>query len=123
MTKPIEVNITNEYIHIQVSGENNFENCKFGWQTLVDTCQQAQQFHCLVEGYMDNPLPTMAAYDHVQLLKDVGLTNKHRVAYVDHNPNTYPAAKFGETVVHNRGFYNIKIFNKVDDALSWLLSH
>lgn len=122
MSDDIKIRITDEYIHISVWGENTYKKCLHGWKELVSTCKKNNRFICLVEGNMDNPLSTMAAFDHGELLREVGIDHTYKVAYADLNPETNKAAKFGETVLHNRGFTMVRIFTSTKEAKEWLLS-
>lgn len=84
-------------------------------------CEENNCFNILGEGFITEPLTTMEAYNHIQIFRDVGLTRKHRIAWVHHIEETAEPARFAETVLNNRGLVNGRLFPTVEEAIEWLL--
>jgi len=72
--------------------------------------------------YTTDELSTMDAFNHLKILELVGLTLKHRIAWVNQVKETAKGIEFVETVVvKNRGLVNGGIFSSVEEAKFWLL--
>ncbi|MGI9248318.1 MAG: hypothetical protein ACR2QI_04845 [Woeseiaceae bacterium] len=65
-------------------------------------------------------MPTMDAYDHLSLLQSVGVTDKHRIAWVAGKPALLEKLRLAETVIRNRGSLDLRIFESVTEAQRWL---
>ncbi len=90
-------------------------------QQIVGACDKYECFNVLVLAYLENSLSTVENYDLSAMFTEVGFSSKHRMAWVDQNPDTFDSTYFAETVLHNRGF-SVRLFREVEDAKQWLLS-
>lgn len=71
---------------------------------------------------LQEPIPTMDAYDHLSIFQSVGVTDEHQIAWVAGKPNLLEKLRLSQTVLRNRGSIDIQIFESVTDAKRWLES-
>ncbi|HQI25307.1 MAG TPA: hypothetical protein PLV15_10715, partial [Smithella sp.] len=74
------------------------------------------------ENHTTEELSTMDAFNHLNILEEVGITFQYRIAWVDQGTPTAKGLEFVETVVvKNRGLVNGKLFADLEEARRWLL--
>lgn len=121
MRDEIIVEYKGDHVHARVYGKNNYEVSRDVWGRVMATCKEHNCFKILGENFTTNELSTMDAFNHLTILKEVGLTRDYRVAWVNHVKETSRGLEFVETVVvANRGLANGKLFSDVEDAKRWL---
>jgi len=122
MRDEIIIEYKGSYIHARHYGKNNYEISLDLWGRIKAACDQYNCFNILGESYTTEELSTMDAYDHLKILELVGLTLRHRVAWVNQVKETAKGIEFVETVVvKNRGLVNGGLFPSVEEAKRWLL--
>jgi len=110
------------YVYAAMYGKNNYDLSLELWRRIMAVCKQYNCFNILGENHTTEELSTMDAYDHLRILKEVGLTLQYRVAWVDQETPTARGLEFVETVVvKNRGMANGRLFSNVEEARRWLL--
>ena len=117
-----EVTITPEdnYLHVFVTGSSSYENAVDLWKTIAAESKKHNCFNILGEQSLDNPMPTMDAWNHQDIFLEVGITAKFLLAWVDHNPRTFEHTEFIRKVLSNRDIGYGKLFSNVDEAKAWL---
>lgn len=118
----IEYKDKDNYIHVRHYGKNNYDISLDLWRRIKAACEQYNCFNILGENYTTEELSTMDAFNHLKILELVGLTLRHRVAWVNQTKETGKGIEFVETVVvKNRGLANGSIFPNIEEARRWLL--
>jgi len=117
----IIVEYKDNYIHVRHYGKNNYDISLDLWRRVMAACEQYNCFNILGENYTTTELSTMDAFNHLKILELVGLTLKHRVAWVSHVKETTRGIEFVETVMKNRGLVNGRLFPNIEEAKCWLL--
>lgn len=110
-----------DYVHVEIRGMGTHDNAEFMWQSVVNACEQYQCYKVLGEQYLFDSVSTAEAFDHPALFKKVGITNKHRLAWVDKNPRTRETTQFVRDVLANRSVGYGRLFNDIESAKRWLL--
>ncbi|KUG24646.1 hypothetical protein ASZ90_005520 [hydrocarbon metagenome] len=122
MRDEVIVEYRGDYIHVRHYGKNNYDISLDLWRRVKALCDQHNCFNILGESYTTEELSTMDAFNHLKIVELVGLTLKHRVAWVIQKKETGKGIEFVETVVvKNRGLVNGGIFPSVEEAKRWLL--
>ncbi len=122
MRDEIIIEYKDNYIHVRHYGKNNYDISLDLWRRVKAMCDQYNCFNILGENYTTDELSTMDAFNHLKILELVGLTLKHRIAWVNQVKETAKGIEFVETVViKNRGLVNGGIFSSVEEAKLWLL--
>ncbi len=122
MQDEIIVEYKGSHVHAKIYGKNNYDVSLEVWRRIMAACKEHNCFNILGENFTTNELSTMDAFNHLQILELVGLTPRHRVAWVNHVKETSRGLEFVETVVvKNRGLANGRLFSDVEEAKQWLL--
>ena len=110
------------YLHVDAQGMGDYDNAVIMWRSIVQACEQHQCFNVLGEQNLLQTVTIAEAFDHPALFKKVGITPKHRIAWVDKNPRTRNTTEFIRDVLTSRSIGNGRLFNDVETAKNWLLS-
>lgn len=119
----LEVTITpyEDYLHITVKGLGSYKKAEAFWKQVVDACEQYQCYKVLGEQFLLDSMSTAEAFDHPALFRRVGITKKHKLAWVDKNPRTRETTQFVRDVLATRSVVCGRLFDDVDRAREWLL--
>lgn len=114
--------ITFEGDHIKAitNGEKDADSAARLFTSIRDTCVQHDCFDILGLANSTKHLSVGDGYNLAKLFTRLGITVKHRIAWVELNPATHEDLYFFETVLRNRGF-RIKVFPTASEAKKWLL--
>jgi len=116
----IDIQPQGNYLLVRYRGPDSPAISRRIMQRIVGACDECECFNVLVLAYLENSLSTVENYDLSAMFTEVGFSWKHRMAWVDQNPDTYNSTGFAETVLSNRGF-SARLFREVEDAKNWLL--
>lgn len=118
-----EITITHRgnYLHVNAKGLGSYEGAQDLWQQIAQACEHYQCYNILGEQYLFGTLSTHEALNYPSLFKKAGITQKHRIAWVDKNPRTREMTEFIRNVLTNRLVGNGRLFNDIDAAKNWLL--
>jgi len=121
MRDEIVIECEGDYIHVRQSGRDSYEISLDLWRRVVAACEEHQCFNVLGENFSTESVSMMDAYDHDKIFARAGVTLRHRIAWVHHDPGTIEPTRFIETVLRNRGMVNGYLFATVEEAKRWLL--
>ncbi len=115
----IEKNL--DFIKVNCYGFENFNDLKILVDKISNACTQYNNDKILIQNYSMQHLSPIYCVLVVKYLKAAGITKHHMIALI--NPlkdRINDDDEFLITVARNRGWYNIKIFNGLDNAKLWL---
>ncbi len=118
----IDIKPQDDYLLVKYKGPDSPEISRQIMQQIVEACDKFECFNILVLAYLENSLSTMENFDLYEMFVEVGFSRKHRMAWVDQNPDTYDSTSFAETVLINRSVA-ARLFREVEDAKHWLFSN
>jgi hypothetical protein len=121
MRDEIVIEHEGDYVHVRQYGRDSYEISLDLWRRVVAACEEHQCFNVLGENFSTDSFSMMDAYDHGKIFQIAGVTLRHRIAWVHHDPGTIEPTRFAETVLKNRGLANGYLFTNVEDAKRWLL--
>lgn len=121
MSYQVEFTPKENYLHVVVRGNSSYENAFGLWNSIADECKRINCFNVLGEQILNNPMPTMDAWNHQTIFAEAGITSKYLIAWVDKNPRTFQQTDFIRTVLSNRDIGYGKLFSDIEKAKSWLL--
>ena len=107
-------------IHVTTEGSFDFLKAFEMWEEIAKACEENDCFRILGISKLNEPIPTMDAYDHLSMLQSVGINNKHRIAWVAARPELLERLRVAETVLRNRGSINIRVFDAKKAAKRWI---
>lgn len=118
-----EITITpcDNYLHVYTEGLGNFEGANDLWRQIAQACEKYQCYNILGEQNLHSTVSTLDALNYPAMFKKVGITKKHRIAWVDKNPRTRETTEFIRDVLTNRLVGKGRLFNDVESAKRWLL--
>lgn len=121
MKHELIVTFENDFVQIITKGEKSLETSLNLWKKTIKVCKQHKCFKILGLATSLKPPSTIESYKHGNLLHDFNIDHTYKLAWIEFNPEAVASIKFLENVLFNRGF-NVKLFQDVDEAKSWLLS-
>ena len=121
MENQIEITPQGEYLYVQVTGTGTYESAVQMWSAIARACEQHQCFKVLGEQNLKGTVTTLEALDHPAIFKRAGITENHRIAWVDKNPRTRETTAFIRDILTNRAVGNGRLFTNIEDARRWLL--
>jgi hypothetical protein len=115
-----EISHEDSLIRVRVTGTVDEATIRELWASIVKACETYNCYDVLGVSNLDTPFSTTAAFSHHEIFSDVGVTHRHRIAWVDENGDSREVLMFTETVLVNRGKLNGGVFASVDEAEQWL---
>lgn len=117
----LKLEVEEKYIHLVVKGYDTYENSLSMWKQTVELCNKANKFYIFGESYRINPVSVLENMSTYEIFKEAKVTNKFKIAWVDHNAKTYDSTRVAETALINRGISYARLFRTKEEALNWLL--
>jgi hypothetical protein len=106
---------------VSLSGTKAFQDAKDAWQEMRAAVERDSLSAILV---LDNSVSLLHAFEVIEVeswIRELGFPSNDRFAIVDPRPASLTNNNwFGETVAHNRGQGNIRVFRDEDSARQWL---
>ena len=121
MRYKITIRYGSDYLHVQHTGDDSYQIALELWRRIAKACEKHQCFNILGESDTNKLLSTMDAFNHIKIFQDAGITHKHRIAWVNHNPAAKQQFKFIETVLKNRPSASGALFENIEKGKKWLL--
>lgn len=117
----ITISHRENYVHVLVEGLGSAEGAMDLWQQIVQACERYQCYNILGEQNLHCTVSTLDALNYPAMFKKLGITKKHRIAWVDNNPRTRETTEFIRDVLANRLMGHGRIFSDAERAKRWLL--
>jgi hypothetical protein len=119
----IEFEDRSEYLYAYVTGEkDNVEISSQYWNEIAEECRRNNYKKVLVEeDISDTVASVLELYQFAAELPKLGFAGIY-IAFVDRYIEQNELNKFVELVASNRGLTG-RVFNDVNEAEKWLLSH
>ena len=120
---PLDLIVREEpgFVRIKVYGQKTDDTMDCIWKEIVSESHRAASKPVLVEDYMEGSISPAHFFQLEKMVKELGLPRSFRVAVADlRTQKGYEDDRFGETVAHNLGWYQIRVFPTVQDAEAWL---
>lgn len=117
----IDITLKDNYLDVRVNGKLTLEE---NFQVWVDIVAASEEFNCYNILGISNleKFTTMYSYNHTGIFESVGVTLKHRIAWVELNKNNQEMIRLVETVLKNRAQVNGGLFENIEAAKDWLLN-
>lgn len=109
------------YVEVLSDGQKYIDYSRRLFTAIRSACEEHDCFRVLGIGRSTEPMPISDAYDHADMFNDVGIDGRFRIAWVELNPAAKEPIRFIEDVLFNRSLPG-RVFDNVDEALTWLLS-
>ncbi|HEY9113264.1 MAG TPA: hypothetical protein VIN10_01105 [Bacteroidales bacterium] len=120
MGHELNIIVREKYVEIISKGEKSYETSLNLWNRAVEVCKENKCYKVLGIATSTKAPSTIDSYKHADLLHNFNIDYTFKIAWVELNPEEYGGIKFLENVLFNRGM-NVKLFQDVETAKSWLL--
>ena len=121
MTIEYSIEYTGSIIEVRLTGIPDRASITQMWTDIVAA---SEKHHCpLILGMtnLDRPMKLAVAIDHQAIFFEAGVTDKHRIAWVQLNPDAHSMTELAETILLNRGQFNGRLFTDEAEARRWLI--
>ena len=116
------VSYRNDHVRIEVHGnERGIEKARAFWTQVSALCREHDCLKVLGVSDSTGAVPTMDGYEHADMFRELGISEKTRIAWAELDDHARKATHFVETVLLNRG-WTCKLFDNEKDARQWLFS-
>lgn len=119
MINTISITYKNNYVEAISDGAKNIEFVYKLWNEIIRTCKEHKCFNILGIANTTSPVTINESIKHVELFKNLGLTDKYRIAWVELNPVHRKTTVLIESILSSHGV-NCKTFTEVADAKEWI---
>ena len=116
----IQVTFNGQYVEVVVSGQFDTDTAVEMWTRVQQTCKQHRCLDVLGVAKTDLKVSRLDVANQSKLFDKLGITHKHRIAWVENDASAFNIAYNIETVLLNRGF-QARLFEHAVDARDWLL--
>jgi len=110
-----------DLLHVHVTAQDSYETSLRFFTELADVCRKHDCRRILAVSD-STPLSIMAAFDHHEILSNVGFTMQYSLAWVEKNPEARKIDEFIEDVLANRAVIRARVFSDESDGRQWLLA-
>ena len=120
MTAFTTITFEDDHIRAEWKAEKSIEVAREYWTAVVAACKENDCFKVLGISESITVMPVMDGFDHVELFRELGITTKYRIAYVELNPAAIKTVKFVDSALFNRMLPG-RMFRTESEAKAWLL--
>ena len=120
MTIKYDISHSGALIEVRVNGAPDDADIRQLWEAIVEACETHHCYNILGVSDLDQPYSTVTAFNHHKIFSDVGITLRHRLAWVPESSASEEILAFTESVLVNRSNLNGGLFPSVDEARKWL---
>ena len=120
---PPSMTITFEGDHIRAEsrGEKSIEWAREFWAAVVDACTKHDCYKVLGISESSVVIPIMDGFDVIELYRELGISTKYRIAWVELNPAAIKTMRFVDAALFNRMLPG-RLFKDEEEAKKWLFS-
>ena len=90
------------------------------WHEIAAACEQHNCYRVLGIAHTSVPVEVIDGFDLARIFRELDITDKYRIAWVECNEDARDVIEFIETVLFNRGLPG-KVFDDEAAARNWLL--
>jgi hypothetical protein len=117
----LKVVFNGNHIHAQHHGDDNLEISRELWTKIAEACEEHQCFNILGESFTNADISAKDSFKHVEIFHQLGLDERHRIAWVNHSEEAETSIEFTETVLKDQTPSHGGLFPNLYVAKRWLL--
>lgn len=121
MNYTIEVKYENGIVFAYTTGKDSYEITYEIWTKIMAVCKANNCFRVLGIQNM-TPLKTIEAYDVEKVFRELGVSMKYKIAWIEEDAETREMLEYSAAVLRNRNLLNGGLFTSQSAALKWLRS-
>jgi len=119
MTNSMTISFEGDHVRAESYGEKSLAWSKKVFAAIVDACEANDCYRVLGIAESTKPVTILEGFDHVALFRELGISTKYRIAWVELNPSAVKTVRFVDAALFNRLLPG-RVFLTEDDAKAWL---
>ena len=120
MSATTTITFEGDHIRVESKADKSIAWAREFWTAVVEACKENDCFKVLGISESTTVIPIMEGFDHVELFRELGITTKYRIAWVELNPAAIKTLKFVDAALFNRLLPG-RLFRTEAEAKTWLL--
>ena len=122
MPASFTVEFKGDHIEVHSDGDKDLAFARRLWSEIVETIRKHDCYRVLGLANTTTPVNIIDGFDHAEMMRELGLAPRSRIAWVEPDPKSFEVVKFIETVLFNRSIAVMKVFRSERLAREWLFS-
>jgi len=119
MTNSMTISFEGDHVRAESYGEKSLAWSKKLFAAIVEACEANDCYRVLGIAESTKPVTILEGFDHVALFRELGISTKYRIAWVELNPSAVKTVRFVDAALFNRLLPG-RVFLTEDDAKAWL---
>lgn len=117
----IDITINDQYIEVESYGDKTYQHAVDKWSEIKSVGEKENIYKVLGVSITQKPISVENSLDHPNLIREVGLNEPFKIAWVELNKTHFERYRFTESNLHENGIKFIQLFETKEEALEWLL--
>ena len=119
MTNRMTISFEGDHIRAESYGEKSMEWSRKLFASIVEACEKHDCYRVLGVAESTKAVTILEGFDHVNLFRELGISTKYRIAWVELNPSAIKTVRFVDAALFNRLLPG-RVFSSEEEAKSWL---
>ncbi len=107
-------------IRVRAQGSFDYLEAYEMWKAVAAACNEYECNQVLGESISTTPIPTLDAYEYLDLIESAGITPEYRIAWVAKHPAVLDRLRLIETLLRERSIFSVAVFENTAEAERWL---
>jgi len=119
MTNRMTISFEGDHVRAESYGEKSLAWSRKLWAAIVEACEANDCYKVLGVAESSKAVSIMEGFDHIALFRELGISTKYRIAWVELNPSAVKTLRFIDAALFNRMLPG-RAFRTEEEARSWL---
>lgn len=121
MTNRMTISFEGDHVRVESYGDKTMAWSRQLFSAMVEACEANNCYRVLGVAESTKPLTILEGFEHVALFRELGISTKYRIAWVELNPAAVKTVRFVDAALFNRLLPG-RVFLKEEEAKAWLFS-
>jgi hypothetical protein len=121
MSATMTITFEGDHIRAESRAEKSIAWAREFWSAVVEACVENDCYKVLGISESLTVMPIMDAIEHVELFRELGISTRYRIAWVELNPDAIKTVRFVDAALFSRTLPG-RLFKNEEDASKWLFS-
>jgi len=121
MTDAMTITFEGDHVRAESRAEKSIAWARKLWTAVAETCVANDCYKVLGISESLTVMPIQDGFDHVALFRELGITTKYRIAWIELNPAAIKTVRFVDAALFNRMLPG-RLFKTEEEARKWLFS-
>lgn len=119
MTNTMTISVEGDHIRVESYGEKTPAFARHVFTAIVEACKANDCYRVLGIGESTKALTILEGFDLTALFRELGISTKYRIAWVELNPAAVKTIRFIDAALFNRLLPG-RVFRTEEEAKTWL---